>query len=393
MGKTGKRLLSMFFMLVIFVFGGSTLLKARGEISSVLTKDAYTGIPSAIENSLTENFKSRNKWININGLFQRLVGVTVIRDAGDIDVFRMSNGQLTYEYPDCDMTEAAEEVRDLAAFCNDAGTAFMYIQLPCKAYTDELMPPGTHTYAYDDADDLVSELRKSGVSILDIRDEIENEGKETSPLFFNTDHHWKPSTALWAAGVISGKLADLIDGYDYDPSLFDEESFERKEYKDWFLGSLGRRTGRYFGGVDDFEVLIPKFETDFDVYTEAQTGGDKEVRTGSFEDSLLRMSILDKKDIFSDETYFTYMGTEYRLARVTNKRTTNTKKILLLRDSFSCTLLPYLSLSAGEVTAIDLRYHKKLKIKEYIEKNDFDTVIVAYNPSMFREDKAFEFNR
>lgn len=393
MGKTGNRLISIFFMLVILAFGGGTLMKARGDISSAVKEKEFAEIPSAIESSLTENFKSRNNWINVNGLFQRLIGVTVIRDAGDIDVFKMSNGQLTYEYPDCDLTEETEEVKGLASFCEENGVDFMYVQLPCKAYSDELMPPGTHTYAYPDADDITAQLRESGIDVLDIRDEIEEEGKDIPPLFFNTDHHWKPSTAMWAAGIISEKLSEKLDGYDYDPALYDLSSYDRKEYKDWFLGSLGRRTGKYFGGVDDFEVLLPKFDTDFDVYTEAQTGGGKEEREGPFEESLLRMSILDKKDIFSDETYFTYMGTEYRLARITNNMALNDKKILLLRDSFSCTLLPHIALSAGEVTAIDLRYHKKLKIKDYIQKNGFDAVVVAYNPSMFREDRAFEFSR
>ena len=45
----------------------------------------------------------------------------MIRDAGDIDVFKMSNGQLTYEYPDCDMEYAAEEVTGLSEFCKDRG--------------------------------------------------------------------------------------------------------------------------------------------------------------------------------------------------------------------------------------------------------------------------------
>ena len=374
MGKTGSRLLSIFFILVIFAFGGTTLLKARGDISDAVKSKEITEVPTAIENSLTENFKSRNNWININGLFQRLIGVTVIRDAGDIDVFKMSNGKLTYEYPDCKMKKKAKAVKGLKEFTEDLGIDFMYVQLPCKAYSDDLMPVGTHTYGYADSDEMIKLLNKYDVPVLDIREEIDKEGFDIDSLFFNTDHHWKPSTALWAAGVISGRLAEDVTGYTYDPAIYDKENYKQKIYKDWFLGSLGRRTGRFFGGVDDFEVLIPEFDTDFDVYNEAQVGKDTFELEGPFKDTLLRL-------------------TEYRLSRVTNNMPSNGKKILLLRDSFSCTLLPYLSLSAGEVTAIDLRYHKKLKIKEYIQNNDFDAVIVAYNPSMFREKRAFQFDR
>ena len=169
MGKIGKILLTFFFMTTIILFGGTTLLQSRGSILEVVRNSSISEIPQEIEAELTDNFKSRNNWININGLFQRMIGVTVIRDAGDIDVFRMSNGQLTYEYPDCDMTYAAEEVISLDRYVKEQGLDFMYVQLPCKAYTDEIMPPGTHTYGYADSDELISQLRARPIRLVMIK--------------------------------------------------------------------------------------------------------------------------------------------------------------------------------------------------------------------------------
>ena len=394
MRKIADRLTAILLASIILVFGGGTALKVKGPVLDIVRSEAISEMPAAIEAALTEKFKSRNNWINVNGLFQRLIGVTVIRDAGDIDVFKMSNGQLTYEYPDCDMDYAAKEVTGLSKFCEDRDIDFMYVQLPCKAYSDDLMPPGTHTYGYADSDEIISSIKEKGVQVLDLREEIEREGFDIPGLFFNTDHHWKPSTALWAAGVISEELAKTVDGYDYDRAIYDRDNYKTKVYEDWFLGSLGRRVGSWYGGVDDFEVITPRFNTDFHLYTESQTSeGKKKNKDGSFKKALMKLQYVKNKDYFSVLTYFTYMGNEYRLATVTNRMADNDKKILMLRDSFSCTLLPYLSLSAGEITAIDMRYHDKIKIKDYIKDNDFDAVIIAYNPSMFREDGAFDFDR
>lgn len=394
MRKLADRLTALLLAAVILVFGGGTALKVKGPVLDIVRNESVSEMPAAIEASLTEKFKSRNNWINLNGLVQRLIGVTVIRDAGDIDVFKMSNGQLTYEYPDCDMGYAAEEVTGLSRFCEEKGIEFAYVQLPCKAYDDKLMPPGTHTYGYADSDELIAAIKENGVEVLDLREEIEREGFDIPELFFRTDHHWKPSTALWAASVIAGRLSETVDGYDYDSAKYDPDNYKTKLYEDWFLGSLGRRVGSLYGGVDDFEVITPRFDTDFHLYTESQAAdGKQKNKDGSFKKALMKLSYVKKKDYFSNLTYFTYMGNEYRLATVTNRLADNDKRILMLRDSFSCTLLPYLSLSAGEITAIDMRYHKKLKIKEYIENNDFDAVIIAYNPSMFREDGAFDFDR
>ena len=394
MRKLADRLTALLLAAIIVVFGGGTALKVKGPVLDIVRSESISEMPDAIEAALTEKFKSRNNWINLNGLFQKLIGVTVIRDAGDIDVFKMSNGQLTYEYPDCDLDYAAKEVIGLSKFCKSKDIEFMYVQLPCKAYSDELMPPGTHTYGYADSDELTEAISEKGVKVLDLRDEIDREGFDIPELFFNTDHHWKPATALWAASVIAERLSKTVDGYDYDDAIYDINNYKTKEYKDWFLGSLGRRVGYMYGGVDDFQVILPLFDTDYHLYTESQAeDGKQKNKDGPFKKTLIKKKYIKKKDYFSNMTYFTYMGNEYRLATVTNRTADNDKKILMLRDSFSCTLLPYLSLSAGEITAVDMRYHKKIKIKEYIENNDFDAVIIAYNPSMFREDGAFDFDR
>ena len=130
MRKTADILTAILLTAIILVFGGGTALKVKGPVLDIIKSEAVTEMPHAIEESLTENFKSRNNWINVNGLFQRLIGVTVIRDAGDIDVFKMSNGQLTYEYPDCDMTYAAEEVTGLSELCKERGVEVQVIVVP-----------------------------------------------------------------------------------------------------------------------------------------------------------------------------------------------------------------------------------------------------------------------
>lgn len=128
MNKTGKILISLFFIITIYLFGGTTLLKARPEVMEILRSGGISSMPDRIEEAMTEDFKSRDNWINLNGLFQRLIGVTLIRDAGDIDVYRMKNGQLTYGYPDNDMEYAAAELTGLDSFVKENGADFMYVQ-------------------------------------------------------------------------------------------------------------------------------------------------------------------------------------------------------------------------------------------------------------------------
>lgn len=51
-------------------------------------------------------------------------------------------------------------------------------------------------------------------------------------------------------------------GFSFDPALTDESRYEKTVYERFFLGSQGKRVGTLYGGVDDFTVYTPKFDTD-----------------------------------------------------------------------------------------------------------------------------------
>ena len=99
-----------------------------------------------------------------------------------------------------------------------------------------------------------------------------------------------------------------------------------------------------------------------------------------------------KKDYFNINTYATYIGGDYKENTIINHNAPNSKKILLLRDSFSCALLPFLTLNTKQVTTLDLRHFKKTSVKDYLKSHDFDMVLIAYNPSAF-DDVRFTFDK
>lgn len=77
---------------------------------------------------------------------------------------------------------------------------------------------------------------------------------------------------------------------------------------------------------------------------------------------------------------------------MTNLATDSDLDVLLIRDSFSCVLLQYLSVGARTVTTIDMRHYEEMSVAEYIEGHDIDVVMVAYNPTSLN-DTRFVFLR
>ncbi len=60
-----------------------------------------------------------------------------------------------------------------------------------------------------------------------------------------------------------------------------------------------------------------------------------------------------------------------------NNMNTEGKKVLVLGDSYEQTTIPFLALGISEVQSIILRSFDG-SLKEYIENNDIDTVVIAY---------------
>lgn len=387
MNQKNSKVISIIFIAVIFLFGATTLVKCWAEVEQFAKAEGFTSKKIVFEEYIQDNFKSKNNWINLNGLFQKLIGATVINDSGGTDVYRLDNGQIMYTLDKQNMEYYFESVKNLYYYVQKKEIDFLYVQLPFKIQDNKIMPMGAQDFGNSNADVLVNMLNNENVPVFDVRENIKNEKLQYDELFFKTDHHWKPDTALWAAGLIADEL-NRCYGVVIEDNMYDIENYNIKTYEKWFLGSLGKRTGAWYAGTDDFDVITPKFETDFEFY--ALTSAGEEYRKGSFEDVMFKNEYIENKDYFNVNNYAGYIGGDYKLNKITNKSAPNDKTVLLVRDSFSCAMLPYLSLSSKETIAIDLRHYNEKTLVEYIDEHNIDIVIIAYNPSAFGTEQ-FEF--
>jgi hypothetical protein len=204
--------------------------------------------------------------------------------------------------------------------------------------------------------------------------------------FFTTDHHWKPETGMNASGMIMDHLGKKY-GYSVDKSHYDYDNYDKKTYTDYMLGAVGRRVGAWYAGLDDIDIIYPEFETDMDFIGESDSGTD--VRKGEFADAVYLWDNIRKRSDFVNNSYSTYIGKEYAVNELTNRLNKDGPVILLVRDSFSCVIEPFIALDASKVIAVDLRRYDK-SISYACEKYRPDVVLVAYNPSAFT-DKQFKF--
>ncbi len=332
----------------------------------------------------------KRQLISLNGGWHHLLHTAVIRDA-DVNqmVVKTQDESLTSIVWQYDTTEQAENVVAFQQWLQEQGIDFYYIQAPYKilpGYTQ--IPTGITDYSNANADGFLSVLADYGVNYLDLRAEIQKENKDRKGLFYRTDHHWQTKTAFWAYSRFGQLLAAQYGWEIPENALNLEEAYSVTSYSHSFLGSQGKRVGRLYVGVDQYDYIEPNFDTDFSVEIR-KADGTMRVQSGDFTEALVYAPLLDATDDVETNKYACYFGGDYPEVKIQNHLVTNGRKILILKDSFALPFTAFLANISEETRMIDLRYFEG-SVADYIKTYEPDMVLMLYNPSSFGSKKMFQ---
>lgn len=176
-------------------------------------------------------------------------------------------------------------------------------------------------------------------------------------IYYRTDHHW---TSL---GAYYGYVA-LMEAMGMEPvSLSD---YEKTVVADDFYGTSFSTSGVRWLPADTMETYIPADGVTVTAYPDGKP----------VPGSLYVDSFLGEKDKYS---YF--LGGNKPLCVMETKHT-DAPKVLVIRDSYSDSLAPFLTESFSEVHLFDLRYNMT-SVADYVEQNDIDQVVVLYSIDNF----------
>lgn len=302
---------------------------------------------SKIEGKYAENFEGKNNFITLNGAFTKLMDKESLNG-----IVKLENGHLTTLTDKANTAPLVETTAKFNDYLNKKDIPFLYTQLPDKMPTDDsYLPKGHVNFINENADNLLKGLEENNIDTLDIRYEIQKNNIDNYSLFFKTDHHWNFNGAFWSHTKIVEKINSLLNIDNTNQIYFDINNYNVEKYEDIFLGSRGKRVGPYFGGVDDIDLITPKFDTSFTL--EVPSRNIK--REGNFNESLLFMEQLENKDYYSSNPYSVYLKQDYDYMKIKNNNIDNNKKIFIIKDSFGIALAPFLALHYGEVHLYDLR--------------------------------------
>ena len=375
------------FVMILVIGGIMTVLTGLRSIGSSVSRGykSMDGLSLPVkakkligvtESALNENFWGKDVYINGYGALQKLQGKKIIEDLDpSYTVYKLTNNQLIFKPAVVDIARFSNNVISLNEFLVEKEIPFLYVQVPYKYIRGYSSYP-YHEYdpVNDYADSFVGNLKDNGIKVLNLRDLAISSDIARSGMFFNTDHHWTTRTAFWAFSEIINELNRSF-GFGMDTYYTDLGNYQVDTYPKSFLGSQGRRTGPIYSGLDDYDLIYPKFPTSLDL--EIQVTNEK--KKGDFGNTVLKKeyiaSVVQKYDI--------YWGVDYDKVTLTNENVQG-KRILIIKDSFGRPLSAFLSLAVHQMAMIDLR-HYKASIKDYILEYKPDLVMVVYNSAQTAE--------
>lgn len=396
MKLNSQKMTALLFLTIIFVLTFSYALRWPQLKSGFLeeyqrrsqSQPGIGKVPVAIksmEATLDQGVYKRLDFIELFGLTQGLLKQRIVPDSGYGSLYRTTYGQITFAVGPKEVESFVEQMAGFAKRLDALKLPLLYVQAPFKLPPKEhQLPPHIQDASNTNADHFLAGLEGRGLSTYDLRPAFWESGMSQNDLFFDTDHHWTIQGAFFSFTDLAAHLNEEY-GFSIDPFYLELGHYQQELYQNFYIGSMGRRVGRTFGGIDDFTLIKPDFETDY-VVREIDYGQEK-VYEGSFDEAVLVMDYLSETAPLDTVRYAVYHGDHSELILKNKKQ--DKGKILMIKDSFALPIYSFLSLGVAEVRALDLRLFKG-SVTDYAEQYQPDLVMVLYNPDIFNS-QMFEF--
>ncbi len=193
-----------------------------------------------------------------------------------------------------------------------------------------------------------------------------------SYIYYRTDHHWT-SYGAYLAYIAAGKELGY-EGINLDKFSVEHasNSFKGTLYSRTLDSSVKLDTMDYYTLTDNEpEVMVSVFD-EYD----SKTGN----ITFKEYDSMYFREYLDTKDKYSS-----FLGQNSPIVTVENENAKSDKSLLIIKDSYAHSIVPFLTKEYKKVTMLDLRYIRT-DFQTMARLEDYDGLLFLYNVITFSED-------
>ena len=304
-----------------------------------------------VEEYIADQFPFRDGWTGLKSRLEQLIGKKEFNDVylvGDTLISKV-------EKPDSALVDKNFGYINTMAGKTEANVHLGLIPSAAEIWRDRL-PEGAYSW---DQTILLEMAEKTGLNTVDILSALREHAGEQ--IFYRTDHHW---TSL---GAYYGYVA-IMESLGKGEEVLPMDSFTPETVSEDFNGTLYSSSGIHWLKPDTIEYYVIDDAITVENGLTGEIGG------------LYVESKLTEKDKYSS-----FMGGNNPLYIIRNPNAATDKKLLVVRDSYTDSLAPFLSQTYSEIHLIDLRYYR-ISVAMYAQMAKVDEIFICYSVENFVKD-------
>ena len=310
------------------------------------------------ETYTTDQFVGRDGWVALKSTTERLLG----KEENNGVYFGADNTLITrFDKPDAE--KVTKNLGYVDNFVKNVDIPVVFSLIPTQAciWADKL-PEGAPNASQTDILDQ-AKAAVTGATWADLYTPLWDHKDED--IFYRTDHHWTSLGAYYGyTGLAQALGFQPVPLSEYEPTVRSTD----------FYGTVFSSSGVRWISPDTITTYVPDTGITVTEHTYDNKGNPIEKPRALYVESFL--SVKDK--------YSMFLGGQQALGVVTTPNT-DKPKLLIIRDSYTDSVVPFLTPHYSEIHLIDLRYYK-LSIQDYIQQNDIDQALVLYSVPNFVTD-------
>ncbi len=314
---------------------------------------------SDFETYTVDQFPGRDAWVDLKARTERAMG-----KQENNNVYFCKEDTLIARFDAPDQQQLTTNLNYVDQFAQKAGVPVYFSLIPGAAdiWSDRL-PEGAPNASQKAVIDQAASTLKN-VQIYDTYSVMSAHSGED--IYYRTDHHWTSLGAYYGYTALMEALGMTpVPLSDYTKTTVSED----------FYGTIYSSSGVRWVKPDVIDTYVPDTGITVVSHTYDNKGNPVEEARSLYDTSFL--SVKDK--------YSMFLGGQQALGVVTTPHT-DAPKLLIIRDSYTDSLVPFLTAHFSEIHLVDPRY-SKISVADYIAENDIDEALVLYSVSNFATDK------
>lgn len=381
MKKVRIIIIIVFIGFFVLISGASLIIKDRefspnenrylAETAELSWDNILSGkFQDGLEDYLRDQVCFRDGWITVKTGIQKA--------CGDTDIGGAYVGKDGYDFEkitpeDVDEKQVDRNIKAVEDYFMTASETIdkqklSFLLVPTSGLVmQEKLPKNARLFDQAKYIDQVQKAMKD-YNLVDVRDTLMDHNDEY--IYYKTDHHWTSAGACLAYDAWSERTGGEAET---------EDGLVKNVVSDKFRGSLYSKILDADSAYD--EIWTYGLQKD-------EAFGSKDC-TVTIDEKQQLDSIYDDEKLQEKDKYAYFLGGNYGQVHIQNQKAASKakgKNILIIKDSFANSFVPFVTQDYENIYMVDLRYYNG-DMKAYLQEHEITDVLVLYNVSNFISDR------